>query len=364
MRRAAQTVLVIAFLSTVSSAQIDKEKSLSEPQVQAVIQAIEDEIYDYSYQGKFADIGESVAAHDSTRVPAYFKPALEAGEGWVIYKLAPYGEVIRSFYINGDGTATLEGDPEIGFPATQPNMLTIYMDDEKVCHLRGAWSKNYFEVMFHPSAERIHEAGERQKKRVGFSALLAGPALLFATKTGPELYRNEEFGIAVSAPTGALLCPTLENEHDHGPIFILGPAQAKACDDVEGNRTIVVFAGYNAAEVSKRLDDFLKWICANVANGHCRPAPSGLQITGLPSKAARVNHSDGWIDIIVVTQAGKPDPNFDASVPLINYDLRLHTKARFLDEDLRIFRAVLATIRLSPDQTTPKEKSPPEQPRD
>src|SRR5208283_2233558 len=62
------------------------------------------------------------------------------------YKLAPYGEVIRSFYINGDGTATLEGDPEIGFPATQPNMLTIYMDDEKVCHLRGAWSKNYFEM--------------------------------------------------------------------------------------------------------------------------------------------------------------------------------------------------------------------------
>src|SRR5208283_2383035 len=114
-----------------------------------------------------------------------------------------------------------------------------------------------------------------------------------------KLFRDEEFGIAVSAPTGALLCPTLENEHDHGPIFILGPAQAKACDDVEGNRTIVVFAGYNAAEVSKRLDDFLKWICANVANGRCRPAPSGLQITGLPSKAARVNHSDGWIDIIV-----------------------------------------------------------------
>jgi hypothetical protein len=40
--------------------------------------------------------------------------------------------------------------------------------------------------------------------------------------------------------------------------------------------------------------------------------------------------------------------SIDASVPFINYDLSLHTTARYFDEDLRIFRAVLSTVRLSP----------------
>ena len=189
--------------------------------------------------------------------------------------------------------------------------------------------------------------------RLGRATLIVvAMALVSAATAEPQGYRNEEFGIAVSAPTGTLLCPTLED--DHGPIFILGPAQTKACDDVEYNRSIIVFAGYNAYVGTKRLDDFFRWECANLVKRRCRPAPSGLQITGLPSEAGRVNHADGWIDILVVTQAGKPDPNFDASVPLINYDLRLHTKARFLNEDLRTFRAVVRTIQLYPDQTTSK----------
>lgn len=56
---------------------------------------------------------------------------------------------------------------------------------------------------------------------------------------------------------------------------------------------------------------------------------------------------DGWIDIFVVTQAGEPDPDFDASVPSVNYDLSLHTKPNHLDADLRVFRTVLQMIRLS-----------------
>ncbi|MFZ0519725.1 MAG: hypothetical protein WAL95_01800 [Candidatus Acidiferrales bacterium] len=66
------------------------------------------------------------------------------------------------------------------------------------------------------------------------------------------------------------------------------------------------------------------------------------------SKAGRVNRADGWIDIFVVTQAGKPDPQFDASVPSVSYDLSLHTTGRHLDEDLRTFREVLSTVKLSP----------------
>ncbi len=184
--------------------------------------------------------------------------------------------------------------------------------------------------------------------------------LLSAETAKPEAYRNTEFGIVVPVPEGTLLCPTPKEEHDHGPVFLLGATDAKGCHDSEHRRTIVVFAGPNAADVSKRLHDFLKWECANVANGPCRPAPSDLQIIGLSSEAARVNHADGWVDIILVTQAGTPDPAFDASVPSINYELRLHTRPKNLEEDLRVFRAVLQTIRLSPPQSTRVEGVRPE----
>jgi hypothetical protein len=68
----------------------------------------------------------------------------------------------------------------------------------------------------------------------------------------------------------------------------------------------------------------------------------------MATKAGRVNRSDGWIDVIVVTQAGKPDPAFDPSVPSVNYDLTLHTNPRYFEEDLRIFRTILSTVRLAP----------------
>jgi hypothetical protein len=161
-----------------------------------------------------------------------------------------------------------------------------------------------------------------------------------------QVYRNEEFGITLSIPDSALLCPIPEGEHDHGPVMLLGTAKANGCSDVVSSRSIWIFAGYNAADDTKKLQDFLKWQCG----GPCLPPPSGLRVTGLASAAARVNRSEGWIDIIVVTQAGKPDPNFDPSVPLINYDLRLHTRPEHLEKDLRVFRTVLETVRLSPAQ--------------
>ncbi|HYW67625.1 MAG TPA: hypothetical protein VFB10_13035 [Candidatus Dormibacteraeota bacterium] len=182
------------------------------------------------------------------------------------------------------------------------------------------------------------------------AALLAtATASIFARSVGPEVYRNEEFGITAPVPEGALLCPTPQNEHDHGPLFLLGTRDSKRCQDVERQRAIDVFASYNAIQATKTLDKFLRSECRNTFKAECRPAPSGLQVNGLPSKAARVSCPDGWIDIFVVTQAGKPAPDFDASVPSVNYDLSLHTTPGHLKEDLPIFRAVLATIQLSPE---------------
>jgi hypothetical protein len=84
----------------------------------------------------------------------------------------------------------------------------------------------------------------------------------------------------------------------------------------------------------------LKW--------QCQAPPAGLQINGLPSEAARVDHSDGSIEILVVTQTGKPNPDFDSTVPANNYELSLHTDPHSFDEDMTIFREVLSSLTISP----------------
>jgi hypothetical protein len=176
--------------------------------------------------------------------------------------------------------------------------------------------------------------------------------LLSAATNKPQVYRNAEFGIALPVPVGVMLCPTLKDEHDHGPLMLLDRFQAKRCTDAEWGRFISVFAMYNAADITKTLNSFLQSECADpdTGKGECGPAPPHLQIGGMRSAAGTVNHSNGWMDIIVVTQAGKPNPGFDASVPSVNYVMRLRTRQEHQEADLRTFRTVLQTIQLSPPE--------------
>jgi hypothetical protein len=180
-----------------------------------------------------------------------------------------------------------------------------------------------------------------------FASLIA--SLLLSSQTpSTQVYRNDEFGITVPVPNGPLFCVPPEDRHDHGPIFLPGSSDPGACDDIDHNRHVLIFASYNAVEDRKTLRDFFKDQCTGIGGGTCLKAPEGLRIPGMATKAGRVNRSDGWIDVIVVTQAGKPDPAFDPSVPSVNYDLTLHTNPRYFEEDLRIFRTVLSTVRLAP----------------
>jgi hypothetical protein len=132
--------------------------------IQAVVQAIEDEIYVRGYQTKFADIGapDGPTGH---RVPAYIEPSLAQGRGWVIYKLMPYGEVYRMFYVRKDGLVVLHGNPRNGFPPTQPDYLTVYMSDKELCQLKGQWLKTSFVVETEPSAATVSAARARDLKR-------------------------------------------------------------------------------------------------------------------------------------------------------------------------------------------------------
>jgi hypothetical protein len=151
------------------------KRKISEPEVKAVIQAVEDEIYDYGFQKQFYQMGEEVGVSPNaprSRMRIYIQPEINAedGGGRVIYKLMPYGEVLRDFIVRKDGLVVLDGDPQNGFPPTQESSTkTVYMDDDEVCQMKRDWLKDFFVVDDSPSTQRIEEATQRQKLRTGFS---------------------------------------------------------------------------------------------------------------------------------------------------------------------------------------------------
>jgi hypothetical protein len=197
-----------------------------------------------------------------------------------------------------------------------------------------------------PAMSLRHCYGVRDMRLICVLTFVVAGVMLSVATGDTNIYRNKEFGIILPVPSEALLCPVPKGEHDHGPYMLLGSVDVKGCHDLEHSRSIDVFASYNVSDETKHLPEFLKTQCFDVAGGPCRPAPEGLRLTGLSSKAARVDRPDGWIDIIVVTQAGKPDPAFDPSVPSINYALFLRTKSNYLVDDIRVFRRVLQGIQL------------------
>ncbi|HEY6467019.1 MAG TPA: hypothetical protein VIY69_13560 [Candidatus Acidoferrales bacterium] len=185
----------------------------------------------------------------------------------------------------------------------------------------------------------------------GISLILLG-ALISSASLGDQkrtVYRNDEFGITLKVPQDALLCAQPTGEHDHGPSMLLGTDDLKGCGDLENRRSIWVFGSYNINDEAKSLGRFLRWLCSDEQGRGCDTAPSGLRVTGLPSMAGEASHA-GWIDIIVGTKAGKPDPTFDPSVPSMNYTIQLHTEKQYLAEDLRVFRTVVRTIRIAPQE--------------
>ena len=166
----------------------------------------------------------------------------------------------------------------------------------------------------------------------------------------PEIYRNPEFGITLPVPSGALLCAVPTDAHgvEHGAQLLLGTQDATLCRRWSGKRYMNVFASYNVSDDTKTLHDSLDWSCQSQVKKACSPAPADLHVPGMKTEAGRLDRPDGSIEIIVVAQAGKPDPDGDPSVPLMNYDFNLNTDAQHLDTDLKIFRRMLNTVKIGP----------------
>lgn len=134
-------------------------------QIKALVQAIQDEIYADNLQADGYDAGVPVGK-DAYRLQLYVQPAFnEQGLAWAIYKLMPYGEVLRMFWIGRNGTAFLYGKPADRFRPTGPSYLTAYMGDGELVRAKQTWTRTYFSVDLRPSAENLRESKERQKKR-------------------------------------------------------------------------------------------------------------------------------------------------------------------------------------------------------
>lgn len=132
--------------------------------------AIEDEIYDYKQEKSFVNIGSTGAIGVPTQVSLYIgKSISDQNVGWVLYKDMPHGEVLRRFIIQDDGLVVLYGDPELDFPAQQPDTKTVYLNDEDVCRFISTALKTTFTVDPNVSSQRIADAENRQVRRVHFS---------------------------------------------------------------------------------------------------------------------------------------------------------------------------------------------------
>lgn len=140
----------------------------------AIVQAIEDEIYDEGCQGEGWD---AAARHDDTSAyeqRVYIEPDLDVDQGsnsdersgYVIYKLMPIGEVYRLYWFE-KGLVVLGGHPEWDFPPTEPSYKSVYMDDDDLCHFKRDWLRTTFTITLKPTRERVQEAAARQKQRLG-----------------------------------------------------------------------------------------------------------------------------------------------------------------------------------------------------
>jgi hypothetical protein len=197
---------------------------------------------------------------------------------------------------------------------------------------------------------------------VKLSRVLIGLVMLCSlagAASRPVIYRNRQFGIVLPVPPGALLCAVPADAHgvEHGAQMLLGTDDATLCRKWSGKRYMDVNGFYNVSDDTKLLHDSLESLCQFKGKKACSPAPPGLHIPRMKTEAGRLDRPDGSIEIIVVTQAGKPDPDFDASVPSFQYALTLNTDSAHLSQDSALFEEMLIAIRIAPEAAVGSRKT-------
>jgi hypothetical protein len=181
--------------------------------------------------------------------------------------------------------------------------------------------------------------------------LLVLTALPAQSLAQTNVYYNRQFGFSVPIPQGLyLFSPHQMTGMDHGRQFFFKPTSVEDCNNGGCDRYIAVDAYYNSIEDTAKLHDFLKNECTVFGGPKCLQAPKDLTNKKMASESARADLPNGRVEILVVTQAGKPNPNVDDAAPSINYSIYLLTTKEHLEQDLLPFRVILRTIRISPTE--------------
>jgi len=145
-------------------------------QEQAVVEAIQDEMYDEGCEGYTGDERDREIDRLRVEVHVYISRELKAGQksqdpqdahGAVVYKYQPFGEVYREFRFTDDGLVILGGRPEWDFPPTRASRLTVYIDEDEIIEFKRKAHKVKYVMSFLPDPGTIAEASKRQKPRYG-----------------------------------------------------------------------------------------------------------------------------------------------------------------------------------------------------
>jgi hypothetical protein len=186
--------------------------------------------------------------------------------------------------------------------------------------------------------------------------------VLFPGNARSEDYVNEEWGLTVATPQGALECkpkPQRDDEgneffeHDHGPLYFLDGSPNHKCSDETLSPSISIFAFYDTSEGREDLPKFVRKWCHLEPHATCSAGPKGLKFGPLESRSIFIAHpvtSDrkpihGWVDIEVYAQ-GEKTTDEDGFIGNINYIATLRTKPEFLKRDLPKFREFLSQIKV------------------
>jgi len=160
-------MLVVVYMGTsLLAGRPQQKRAIREAEINAVTEAIQDEIYDLKLEKDFFSVGTTTKENrDQEILNVYFQPeVMDDSRSWVIYKLMPGGEVIRMYEIGRSGRIYMHSKPG-EFNITGPDYPTVFMDDDKLCKLKHDWIKRHFVVDTNPSAELVAAARARQRDR-------------------------------------------------------------------------------------------------------------------------------------------------------------------------------------------------------
>ncbi|MGO4408904.1 MULTISPECIES: hypothetical protein [unclassified Brevundimonas] len=171
-------------------------------------------------------------------------------------------------------------------------------------------------------------------------------AAIFAATAAPADDRERaqsEYGFVVRFPAGKAICDSRSGEHPQGWVMPLDG------DCAASTRRIIVLANYNAAF---RASPRAATNCSVEKFRAAGRAGLALSFNGRPSATCLERRSNGTVLVTVATQAGQwplPQPDDPAAyrTPWINYYAYLETTRAKLDEDLKLFRSVIDSVRIN-----------------